>query len=74
MEYPTAFWQELGAALADSTICTPEDFTITVTESHDSENYRIEHRPFGSNAIYFWEGNDWPTVLAECTQSQQSPF
>lgn len=74
IEYPTAFWQELFIAMPDHAWCRPELFKIIVTETHDSENYRIEHHPENSNSIYSWEGNDWPTVLEECVEAQKTPF
>lgn len=38
----------------------------------DSEQFRIEY--LKGNVLTFWEGEEWPEVLAECVQSMQSPF
>lgn len=76
MEYPTAFYQEVYTALVAIGLTSRdlEGFSIQVTETFDSENYRIERHYTHANLINYWEGNNWEDVLAECVEACKSPF
>lgn len=72
MEPTTGFFQELYVSLPAHQLSSHERFSIHVTETCDSENYRIEW--LNGNNITYWEGEDWHTVLAECINDLQAPF
>lgn len=76
MEYPTAFFQELFVALPGNSLTKADRFSIHVTETCDTENYRIEQATTHgeTDGLFYWEGDDWEDVLARCIAFQTLPF
>jgi hypothetical protein len=73
MEYPTAFFQELLLVLHEvNMIDVRDEFRVIVTETNESECYRIERHY--SNHMSYWEAIDWPDALEKVRQDLTGPF